>query len=83
MLFSACSAGAPEWFLALGDADTGSLCSDPIPLPGHALSRSQMDLVVPGCPRQGPERKKASWAPYQCLSVPVSPPPPPPPALAF
>lgn len=31
----------------------------------------------PGCPRmprQGPERNEASWAPSQCLSVPVYPP---------
>lgn len=46
----------------------------PHPLPGHALA--QMGLASSRRPRWVPERKEASWAPSQCLSVPVSPHPP-------
>lgn len=62
--------------LALGD-DTGHYARTPSPCPGMNLSESQMDLAVPGRPRRGPKWNKASWAPSQCLSVPVSPPTPP------
>ncbi|XP_045867037.1 collagen alpha-2(I) chain-like [Meles meles] len=81
----------PEWFprresgLALWRLGTtlGHYTQTPSPCPGMNLSQSQMDLAVPGRPRRGPKRNKASWAPSQCLSVPVSPRPPPQPALAF
>lgn len=54
----------------------GHYTQTPSPCPGMNLFQSQMDLAVPGRPQRGPKRNKASWAPSQCLSVPVSRTPP-------
>lgn len=74
LLYLPAPRGSPSGCWRLGRPTRVTMRRPLPPVWACPLSRSQMDLAIPGCPPQGPEKNEASWAPSQCLSV--SPPTP-------